>query len=155
MDRDQALNVAHNPSNPANYHHSVKDEALAVLAEIVERPTGPVNCGCEDAERTYAELDRYCDEIAAENERLRAVIREAQNHRCPSPDWYPNIRDLLGDVSLVAAFTGTDLAELPDHVKRQREIVERAVDCEREYGIGFAGQVAHYILTGEARKGRA
>ena len=37
MDRDQALNVAHNPGNPANYHHSVKDEALAVLAEIVER----------------------------------------------------------------------------------------------------------------------
>ena len=37
MDRDQALNVAHHPGNPANYHHSVKDEALAVLAEIVER----------------------------------------------------------------------------------------------------------------------
>ena len=37
MDRDQALNVAHNPGSPANYHHSVKAEALAVLAEIAER----------------------------------------------------------------------------------------------------------------------
>jgi FtsZ-binding cell division protein ZapB len=46
------------------------------------RPTGPVNCGCADAERTYAELAAYCDELSMEIEQLREDLdtsRQARN----------------------------------------------------------------------------
>lgn len=63
-----------------------------------------------------AEAEQEIADLRREIERLQLLPASERMHRCPTPDWFPKIRDLLMDVSLAAAYTGADLEGLPAHV---------------------------------------
>lgn len=56
-------------------------------------------------------------------------------HQCPAPEWYVELRGLLGDVALAAAFTGRDLAELPAHVAAMRARLDAVWAALGELGV--------------------
>ena len=75
----------------------------------------------EDAYRAViVALTRERDKARAERDRYFRRANFAEAHTCPAPDWYPKVRRLLADISLAAAYTGTDLEKLPEHVGRLR-----------------------------------
>jgi hypothetical protein len=61
---------------------------------------------------------------------------------------FPKVRDLLGDVALQAAFTGTEWAELPALVAKLRADRELVLSlCKRDVGSDRAAyQLAYDII---------